>query len=99
MANKQSLKERNYAPIIITLTIVINALITLLFFLPKQDTEIAFDVTILPRLNAIFNSFTFIFLLAALFFILRKNVKNNRNFIFVAFITTTLFLFIFLIYH
>jgi len=93
------LKQRNYTPIIITLTIVINALIVVLFFLPKQNSEIAFDVTILPRLNAIFNSFTFIFLLAALFFILRKNVKMHRNFIFAAFSTTTLFLITYITYH
>lgn len=99
MENKQMLKERNYTPIIITLTIVINAVIALLFFIPKKDTAISFDVTILPRLNAIFNSFTFIFLLAALFFILRKNVKMHRNFIFAAFTTTTLFLITYLTYH
>lgn len=99
MENKKMLKQRNYTPIIITLTIVINALIALLFFLPKKDVDIAFDVTILPRLNAIFNSFTFIFLLAALFFILRKNVKMHRNFIFAAFSTTTLFLITYLAYH
>lgn len=99
MENKQMLKERNYTPIIITLTIVINAVIALLFFIPKNDTAISFDVTILPRLNAIFNSFTFIFLLAALFFILRKNVKMHRNFIFAAFTTTTLFLITYLTYH
>lgn len=99
MGNNQMLKERNYAPMIITLTIVINALIALLFFIPKQNTEIAFDLTILPRLNAVFNSFTFIFLVAALFFILRKNVKMHRNFIFAAFTTTFLFLITYLTYH
>ena len=99
MEKKPMLKERNYTPIIITLTIVINALIAILFFIPKKDTSIAFDVTILPRLNAIFNSFTFIFLLAALFFILRKNINMHRNFIFAAFSTTTLFLVTYLIYH
>ena len=99
MENKQMLKERNYTPIIITLTIVINAVIALLFFIPKNDTAISFDVTILPRLNAIFNSFPFTFLLATLFFILRKNVKMHRNFIFAAFTTTTLFLITYLTYH
>src|SRR5690625_7467847 len=99
MEHNQTLKQRNYAPIIITLTIVINGLIALLFFIPKQNTEIAFDLTILPRLNAVFNSFTFIFLLAALFFILRKNVKMHRNFIFASFTSTFLFLFTYLTYH
>ncbi|MBO1003696.1 DUF420 domain-containing protein [Pseudogracilibacillus auburnensis] len=99
MEKKQTLKERNYTPIIITLTIVINVIVTILFFLPKQDRDIPFDLTILPRLNAVFNSFTFIFLLAALFFILRKNIHMHRNFIFAAFTTTTLFLVTYLTYH
>lgn len=92
-------KERNYTPIIITLTVVVNLIIAVLFFIPKQDRDIPFDIFILPRLNAIFNSFTFIFLLAALFFILRKNVKMHRNFIFAAFISTTFFLISYLTYH
>lgn len=99
MKENQSHQERNYTPIIITLTIVINVVIAILFFLPKQDRDIPFDITILPRLNAVFNSFTFIFLLAALFFILRKNIKMHRNFIFAAFTTTLFFLITYLTYH
>src|SRR5690625_4737928 len=92
-------KNKNYTPIVITLTIIINLLIVLLFFLPKQDRDIPFDITLLPRLNAIFNSFTFIFLLAALFFILRKNVVMHRNFIFAVFTTTALFLITYVTFH
>ncbi|MEI3613412.1 DUF420 domain-containing protein [Pseudogracilibacillus sp. SO30301A] len=99
MQPKQTVKEKNYTPMIISLTILINLIIVFLFFLPKQDRDIPFDLTLLPRLNAIFNSFTFIFLLAALFFILRKNIKMHRNFIFAAFTTTTLFLVTYLTYH
>ncbi len=99
MKEKNTLKERNFAPLIITTALIINALIALLFFLPEKDHNITFDLTILPRLNAIFNSFTFIFLLAALYFILKKNVKTHRNFIFAAFSTTTLFLVTYLTYH
>lgn len=93
------MKEKNFAPLIITVAIVINALIALLFFLPEKDHNVAFDLTILPRLNAIFNSFTFIFLLAALYFILKRNVTAHRNFIFAAFTTTALFLVSYLTYH
>ena len=99
MKRNETLKQKNYTPLIIGLTIVINVIITLLFFIPKQDRDIPFDVTILPRLNAVFNAFTFIFLLAALFFILRKNVTMHRRFIFAAFTTTTLFLITYLTYH
>ncbi|WP_217586042.1 DUF420 domain-containing protein [Lentibacillus saliphilus] len=97
--NPSNTNGKSYAGLVITLTIIVNGIIAILFFLPKQDRDIPFDVTILPRLNAIFNSFTFIFLLAALFFILRKNVKMHRNFIFAAFSTTLLFVVSYLTYH
>src|SRR5699024_11767321 len=58
-----------------------------------------FDVHFLPKLNAVCNAFTFFFLLAALIFILRKNVKMHRKFIFAAFTTTFLFLITYLTYH
>lgn len=99
MQKNQSVNQRNYTPLIIGLTVIINLIIALLFFIPKQDRDIPFDVSLLPRLNAVFNSFTFIFLLAALFFILRKNIKMHRNFIFAAFTTTTLFLVTYVTYH
>jgi|SRR5690625_539634 len=99
MTKKRTMQDRNYTPLIITTTIAINAIITVLFFIPKQDRDIPFDITILPRLNAIFNSFTFVFLLAALYFILKKNIMMHRNFIFAAFTTTTLFLITYLTYH
>lgn len=96
---KHNSKEHQYTSIIIALTIIVNLMIVILFFMPKQNHDIPFDISLLPRLNAIFNSFTFIFLLAALFFILRKNVKMHRNFIFAAFTSTALFLISYLTYH
>ncbi|HLR75973.1 MAG TPA: DUF420 domain-containing protein [Virgibacillus sp.] len=99
MHNKQSYKDRNYTPLIIIVAIVINVIIAVLFFIPKKDHNIPFDITLLPRLNAIFNSFTFVFLLAALYFILKKNIAVHRNFIFAAFTTTALFLITYLTYH
>src|SRR5690625_7792231 len=74
-------------------------MIAVLFFIPKQDHNIPIDLTLLPRLNAIFNAFTFVFLLSALFFIRRKNITMHRNFIFAAFSSTALFLILYLNYH
>jgi putative membrane protein len=92
-------QPRNYAPLIVTLSIVINALVAILFFLPEAEGLDHIDWTILPMLNAIFNSFTFVFLLAALFFIKQRNIKMHRNFIFAAFASTTLFLLSYVTYH
>ncbi|WP_332693880.1 DUF420 domain-containing protein [Halalkalibacter lacteus] len=95
----QSHRKRNYKPAIIIITILINGLVALLAGLPGVENFTAFDVTILPMLNAIFNSFTFLFLIGALMAILKKNITVHRRFIYAAFITTTLFLVTYVAHH
>jgi Predicted membrane protein len=92
-------KERNYTPLVAILTVVIVAVVAILFFLPAYDGEIGFDVKILPLLNAVLNSFTFLALLVALFAIRNKNIRMHRSFIILAFLTTTLFLVSYVTYH
>lgn len=81
------------------LSIAINAIVVALLFIPEIESGSNFDITILPLLNAILNSFTTVFLLAALFMIIRKNVKWHKRFIFAAFTSTALFLVSYLTYH
>lgn len=50
-------------------------------------------------MNAIFNSFTFIFLVSALIAILKKNITVHRRFIYAAFSSTSLFLLTYIAYH
>src|SRR5690625_6943221 len=73
--------QRNYTPWIIGTTIIVNVMIAVLFFIPKQDHNISIDFTLLLRLNAIFNVFTFVFFLSALFFIC--SIKFTMYFIFI----------------
>lgn len=94
-----SFKKRNYKPLIIILTIIINGLVALLFGLPGVENFDLFDVTILPLLNAIFNSFTFVFLLCALIAIKKGNTTIHKRFIYAAFITTAMFLVTYVGYH
>lgn len=91
--------KRNYRPAIITISIVVIGLIAILSGLPGVEDFDAFDVTILPLMNAIFNSFTFVFLLSALIAILKKNVTVHRRFIYAAFVTTSLFLVTYVAFH
>jgi putative membrane protein len=93
------MKQKNYTPLVAILTVVIVALVAVLFFLPAYDGEIGFNVKILPMLNAIFNSFTFLSLVVALVAIKRKNIKMHRTFVGMAFLTTTLFLVSYVTYH
>ncbi len=92
-------KKKNYRPFIVTVSIVVIGLVGILSGLPGVEDFDAFDVTILPMLNAIFNSFTFIFLTAALIAILKKNVTVHRRFIYAAFVSTSLFLVTYVLYH
>jgi putative membrane protein len=92
-------QERNLTPLIVVLSIVINAVIAVLFFMPKAGGMDHLDLTFLPMLNAILNSFTFVFLCAALYFIKKKQIRIHRNFIFAAFSSTFLFLLSYLTYH
>lgn len=92
-------KKRNYKPLIIILTIIINGVVVLLSRIPPVEGFDLFDVRILPMMNAIFNTFTFFFLLIALVAIIKKNVTLHRRFIYAAFITTTLFLVTYIGHH
>lgn len=92
-------KKRNYRPMITILSIVLIGAIGVLAGLPGVEDFDAFDVTILPLMNAIFNSFTFLFLVAALIAILKKNVTVHRRFIYAAFVTTSLFLVTYVSFH
>ncbi|MFD2114460.1 DUF420 domain-containing protein [Paenibacillus yanchengensis] len=93
------MKEKNYTPLVAVLTVVIVGLVAVLFFLPAYSGEIGFDLLMLPLLNAIFNSFTFLFLVIALFAIKKKNIRMHRSFVLAAFVTTTLFLLSYVTYH
>ena len=92
-------KKRNYRPLVITLSIVLIGANGILAGLPGYEDFDAFDVTILPLMNAIFNSFTFIFLVIALIAILNKKVKIHLGFIYAAFTTTFLFLITYVTFH
>ncbi|WP_054708882.1 DUF420 domain-containing protein [Bacillus sp. JCM 19041] len=83
----------------IIISIVLIGAIGILAGLPGVDDFDLFDVTILPLMNAIFNTFTFLFLLGALIAILKRNVTVHRRFIYAAFVTTTFFLITYVAHH
>lgn len=94
-------KQRNYNPLIWLLSIVIVGVIIATYFLPKVPggTIYGIELTVLPLLNAILNSFTFLFLLTSLIFIKNKNIKVHRRFIIAAFVSTFIFCISYLTYH
>ena len=90
---------KNYKPLVWGLTLGINGLILLAFFLPGKESLKGYSFSALPLLNAVMNGLTFIFLLLALYAIKQKNIKRHRNFIFLAFSCTSIFLLSYLLYH
>lgn len=84
---------------IIILSIVLIGAIGVLAGMPGVEDFDAFDVTILPLMNAIFNTFTFLFLCIALVFIRKGNVTMHRRFIYSAFTSTFLFLITYVTFH
>ncbi|GAA0348873.1 DUF420 domain-containing protein [Bacillus horti] len=95
----KAVQVKNYTPLIIALSIGINVLIAILFLLPSYDKLSHLDLSIMPMFNAIFNSFTFVFLLASYYFIMKKNIVLHKRFSMAAFITTALFLVNYVVYH
>ncbi len=94
--NEKVTPYRNW---VIGLTLLINGLVVAAFFAGSYQGEVGFDVRVLPLINAVLNSFTTVFLVAALVSILRKQVALHKTFIFGAFGTTALFLVTYLLYH
>ncbi|WP_223068505.1 DUF420 domain-containing protein [Paenibacillus caui] len=98
--NNAARSSKNFTGLIITVSVIANIIILLLFFSPiGYQGAVDFDLTIFPRLNAIFNSFTFIFLIAGLIAILKKNIRVHKVFILLAFTSTLLFLVSYLTFH
>ena len=88
-----------YRKWVIALTFAINGLVAVAFFVGDYEGAVGFDVRVLPLINAVLNSFTTVFLVAALLAIVRGNVGLHKFFIFCAFGTTALFLVTYLGYH
>lgn len=90
--------EQNNKPVIL-LAILTSVIVSVLLIVSRFQANPEFDLTVLPLLNAVLNSFTFMFLVVALIMIKRKNIKLHRRFILAAFTTTAIFLISYLTYH
>lgn len=92
-------QTKNYKPLIWTLTLAINSLIAIAFFLPDIAFLKKYDFSFLPLLNAILNSLTFLSLTIALIAIKQRNIKLHKNFVLLALFWTSIFLVSYLLYH
>ena len=91
--------EKNYNSIIWLLSIGINLLIALAYFVPSITVTEEYDFSYIPLLNATLNGATFIALLCSLIAIKNKNIKLHKSLIFTALGFTGIFLGSYLLYH
>lgn len=92
-------QPKRYTAMVVGLSILVNVLVAVLFFMPGKRGVSDLDLTFLPLLNAVLNSLTFVFLLAALAAIKRRDIQTHRRFILSAFTSTALFLVSYVTYH
>jgi putative membrane protein len=93
------IKERNYLRAIWILSIGINLLIGLAYFIPTLTLSENYDFSYIPKLNATLNGLTFLSLIGALIAIMNKKITLHRNFIFASLSFTGVFLGSYLLYH
>ena len=93
-------KDQFWLRIIYITSIVITVTVAFLIMGPRPEgMEGMLDVSALPRLNAILNSTCTVLLLAALWFIKRKEIAQHKITMLTAFGTSSLFLVTYMIYH
>lgn len=95
-----TVKNNNiYLIIIGILSVVIPALVAILFYIPQTGSLGDFNVSNLPHLNAILNSSTAVALIAGFLFIKNRNQKYHRIAMLSAFTLSSMFLISYVVYH
>src|ERR1017187_1979135 len=92
------MKESTALRIIYIISGAIFAVVVILFCLPKAETIPSF-VPFLPKLNALLNGTTFLFLLIANRFIKMKKVSIHKRLNIFAFCLSTVFLLSYVLFH
>jgi putative membrane protein len=86
--------------IIYIISVLVSAAVAFLILGPRPDgIEGALDVTILPKVNAIFNGLTGIFLLVGYVLIINKKRQAHKKVMLLSFASSTAFLISYIIYH
>lgn len=93
------LKHKNLNVPITIISIAVPALVAALFFLPRPNLHLGFDIHILPLVHAILNGTTAVLLLASLYFIRNGHVKAHKVANLIAVVLSALFLVSYVTYH
>ena len=91
--------EALYKKIVIIVSIAIPLVIAFLILVPQTGNLGNFDVTAFPGINASLNSLTAVCLVGALIAIKNKNITVHRTFMSTAFVLSSCFLVLYVLYH
>ncbi|MEX0967988.1 MAG: DUF420 domain-containing protein [Bacteroidia bacterium] len=99
MESKPLIREKFWFFIIAVVSVLVVGLVVLLILRAEQIDQFHPDIYILPKLNAILNSATFVMLLAGFFFIMKKNIRYHQYCMVTALTLSVFFLVSYIIYH
>lgn len=102
MSNSILLNDSKVKRFVIVVSVLIPAVVTLLYFIPQPENlseETKQQLYILPKLNAIFNGMAFFALIGALIAIKTKNIQLHKALTTTAMVLSVLFLVSYVIFH
>lgn len=85
--------------LIIGISILIIAIVVTLFYIHLPEYSAGSDLSFLPAFHATLNALTSACLIAAFYFVKRKNIRWHRNCMLLALVLSTIFLVSYVIYH
>lgn len=92
-------KEKSAKAIILGVSILIPAIVTLLLMVPQTGKLGKLDVSFLPAVNATLNSLTALCLILAFIAIRSKNIAIHKTFMITGFVLSAFFLISYVLYH
>lgn len=85
--------------VIITISLLVPALVVVLFYVSPPDIDLGIDLKFFPKFHAVLNSIATILLLAGLYFIKNKQIGKHKAMMLSAFVVSTVFLLSYVTYH
>lgn len=91
--------ESIYKKVIIGISLLVPALVVVLFYVSPPEINLGIDLKIFPKFHAVLNSIATGLLLAGLYFIKNKQIAAHRAMMLSAFVVSTVFLLSYVTYH
>ncbi|CAN5153376.1 DUF420 domain-containing protein [soil metagenome] len=91
--------ESIYKNIIIGISLLVPALVVVLFYVSPPDIDLGFDLNFFPKFHAVLNGTATVLLLSGLYFIKNKKITMHKTMMWSAFAVSTVFLLSYVTYH